>query len=57
MAATGYREASMQGIKRAKIIGPIFWLIFLGGTVTLLYGLALFLPVVQLLKAAAQPPH
>jgi type II secretory pathway component PulF len=55
MAAAIYREASMQGIKRAKIVAPIFWLVLLGGSAALLYSLALFVPVVQMLKAVAAP--
>jgi general secretion pathway protein F len=55
MAAAIYREASTQGIKRAKIVAPIIWLVLLGGSATLLYGLALFVPVVQMLKAVATP--
>jgi type II secretory pathway component PulF len=55
MAAALYREASIQDIKRAKIVAPIIWLVVLGGSATLLYGLALFVPVVQMLKAVAIP--
>jgi type II secretory pathway component PulF len=55
MAAALYRDASVQDIKRAKIVAPIIWLVVLGGSVTLLYGLAVFVPVIQLLKGVATP--
>lgn len=55
MAAALYRDASNQSMRRAKVVAPIIGLVFLGGTVTLLYGLALFVPVVQMLKAVASP--
>jgi type II secretory pathway component PulF len=55
MAAAFYRDASTQSMRRAKLIAPIIGLVFLGGTVTLLYGLALFVPVIQMLKAVASP--
>lgn len=53
LAASLYRESSIYGIQRARIIAPILCLITLGGGVTLLYGLALFLPIVQMLKSVA----
>jgi type II secretory pathway component PulF len=53
MAAALYRDSSSQSMRRAKVIAPIIGLVFLGGGVTLLYGLALFVPVIQMLKAVA----
>jgi type II secretory pathway component PulF len=56
MAAAIYRQASDHTMQRARIVAPIILLITIGGTVTLLYGLALFVPVVQMLKAVALTP-
>jgi hypothetical protein len=53
MAAALYRDASDHSMRRARIVAPIIGLVLLGGSVTLLYGLALFVPVVQMLKAVA----
>jgi type IV pilus assembly protein PilC len=53
MAASLYQESSIYSMQRARIVAPILCLITLGGGVTLLYGLALFLPVVQMLKSIA----
>jgi type II secretory pathway component PulF len=53
MAAALYRESSRHSMQRARIIAPIVGLVLLGGSATLLYGLALFVPVVQMLKAVA----
>jgi type II secretory pathway component PulF len=53
LAASLYRESSVYSMQRARIVAPILCLITLGGGVTLLYGLALFLPVVQMLKSVA----
>ncbi len=55
MAAALYREASNYNIGRAKIIAPILGVVALAGSVTLLYGLTIFVPVVQMLKAVAMP--
>jgi type II secretory pathway component PulF len=53
MAASLYRESSRRSMRRATIIAPIIGLVVIGGSVTLLYGLAVFMPVVQMLKAVA----
>jgi len=53
MAADLYRESARHSMRRARIIAPIIGLVLLGGSATLLYGLALFVPVVQMLKAVA----
>jgi len=55
MAAALYRNSSRQSMRRARVIAPIIGLVVLGGSVTLLYGLAVFMPVVQMLKAVAAP--
>ncbi len=56
MAAALYRQTSHHAMGRARIVVPIILLVAIGGTVTLLYGLALFVPVVQMLKAVALAP-
>ena len=48
-----YREAADRRIERLRMLAPIAVLIALGGTVTLLYGLALFAPFVELLRSLA----
>jgi type II secretory pathway component PulF len=53
MAASLYRNASNHTMRRARIIAPIIGLVVIGGSVTLLYCLTLFVPVVQMLKAVA----
>jgi type II secretory pathway component PulF len=53
LAASLYRESSIYSMQRARIVAPILCLITLGGGVTLLYCLALFLPIVQMLKSVA----
>lgn len=44
-----YRETAERRAARFRAIAPAVLLVFVGGTVTLLYGLALFVPMVQLL--------
>jgi type II secretory pathway component PulF len=56
MAANLYHQASIHSMRRARIVAPILLLVAIGGSVTLLYGLALFVPVVQMLKAIALTP-
>jgi type II secretory pathway component PulF len=56
MAASLYHQASIHSMRRARIVAPILLLVAIGGSVTLLYGLALFVPVVQMLKAIALTP-
>jgi type II secretory pathway component PulF len=53
MASTFYQESSNRGLQRARTIAPILGLVILGGSVTLIYGLALFMPVIQMLKGLA----
>jgi general secretion pathway protein F len=53
MAANIYRESAQRRAERLRIVTPIVVCVIVGGGVTLLYGLALFLPVVELLKAIA----
>jgi type II secretory pathway component PulF len=55
MAADIYRDSSVRGAERARLLAPILACIVIGGGAALLYGLALFVPVVQLLKSVAAP--
>ncbi len=48
-----YREAADRRTERLRTLAPIAVLVALGGTVTLLYGLALFAPFVELLRSLA----
>jgi type II secretory pathway component PulF len=48
-----YREAADRRAKRLRTLAPIAVLVALGGTVTLLYGLALFAPFAELLRSLA----
>jgi general secretion pathway protein F len=51
MAAATYRESAEHRTERLRIIAPIVTCVFIGGTAALLYGLALFVPVVDMLRA------
>jgi type II secretory pathway component PulF len=53
MAANLYRESAERRAERLRVVAPILVCVILGGGVTLLYGLALFVPVVEMLKAVA----
>lgn len=53
MAATLYRESARRRISRLRTVAPMLALVVIGGGITLLYGLTLFVPIVQLLKGLA----
>jgi general secretion pathway protein F len=53
MAANVYRQASDHYIERLRTLAPMVMCVVLGGSVTLLYGLALFVPFVDLLLGLA----
>jgi general secretion pathway protein F len=53
MAADLYRQSAKRREERLRIVAPIVVCIVLGGGATLLYGLSLFVPVAQLLRALA----
>jgi type II secretory pathway component PulF len=53
MAASIYRQSAKRREERFRIVVPLVVCALLGGGVTLLYGLSLFVPVVQLLRALA----
>ena len=56
MAAEAYRESADRQIERTRFVTPMVACVLLGGGATLLYGLALFVPVVDLLTAMSLPP-
>jgi type II secretory pathway component PulF len=53
IASRLYRDAAEHGLQRQRTLLPVIVLIVFGGTITLLYGLALFVPVVELLHTLA----
>src|SRR5262249_25568303 len=52
-AAEIYRQSAQRRQERLRIVAPIAVCAVLGGGATLLYGLSLFVPVVQLLRTLA----
>jgi type IV pilus assembly protein PilC len=53
IAARMYQESAARRVERLRALAPLAVLVLVGGTVTLLYGLALFVPLVELLRAIA----
>jgi type II secretory pathway component PulF len=53
MAANVYRQSAQRRIGRLRVAVPIVACIVLGGGVTLLYALTLFVPVAQMLRGLA----
>lgn len=53
MAATIYHDAAKRRRGRLRLVAPLLATVALGGSVTLLYGLTLFLPIVDLLHGLA----
>jgi len=53
MAATIYRDAAQRRRDHLRFVAPVLVTVVLGGSVTLLYGLTLFLPIVDLLHGLA----
>jgi hypothetical protein len=53
IAAHVYRQASRDRAGRVRVLAPMFASAVVGGGVTLLFGLAVFLPVVELLLSIA----
>jgi type II secretory pathway component PulF len=49
IAARMYRETAQRRAERFRTVAPVAALVLVGGTVTLLYGLALFVPLVELI--------
>jgi general secretion pathway protein F len=52
-AADVYRRAATRRQNRLRIVLPLLVAVLIGGTATLLYGLALFVPVIELLRGLA----
>jgi type II secretory pathway component PulF len=53
MAASFYRESARRYVERMRLVAPLVACVLLGGGVTLLYALALFVPVVEMLGSLA----
>jgi hypothetical protein len=53
IAARIYRQTAERRTERLRTLAPIVALVTVGGTLTLLYGLALFVPLVELLYTFA----
>ena len=53
MAADFYTETSQRRVQRLHVIAPIVTCTVIGGSITLLYGLALFVPVAQMIQGLA----
>ena len=56
MAADVYHEAAADAAQRDAVVRPLVACAAIGGTAVLLYGLALFLPVTDLLYGLAETP-
>jgi general secretion pathway protein F len=54
IAAGVYREAVERRSQRLRTLAPMVAMVLLGGTITLLYCLALFVPLVELLQALSK---
>ncbi len=55
MAAEVYRSSAQRGAERVRLVAPVVACAIIGGAAVLLYSLALFVPLVELLKAVALP--
>jgi type II secretory pathway component PulF len=53
MAGNLYRESARRRLDRVQLLAPVITCVVIGGGVTLLYGLTLFVPLVQMLKGLA----
>jgi type II secretory pathway component PulF len=53
MAARLYRDHAQRDVERVKIVAPLVACVVLGGGVTLLYGLALFVPIIDMFRQLA----
>lgn len=53
MTARIYRETAERRTNRVRMLAPIIAYTLIGGAVTLLYGLALFLPMIEMLESLA----
>jgi type II secretory pathway component PulF len=57
IAARMYRETAQRRAERFRAVAPVVALVVFGGTVTLIYGLLLFVPLVQLLYGLSAAPQ
>jgi type II secretory pathway component PulF len=57
MAAELYQHTASRRREQFRVVAPIVVCVVIGGGVTLLYGLSLFVPMVELLRTLALPPH
>jgi general secretion pathway protein F len=57
MAAELYHDTALRRREQFRVVAPIVVCVVIGGGVTLLYGLSLFVPMVELLRTLALPPH
>jgi type II secretory pathway component PulF len=55
IAAKTYRQSAARRHRRLQVVVPMVIGLALGGTAALLYGLALFVPVVEMLRGLAAP--
>ena len=55
MAAGIYSQSAASRQEQMRLVAPIVACVIIGGGATLLYGLALFVPVVELLQALGSP--
>jgi type II secretory pathway component PulF len=53
IAAELYRDSAERRVAKLRVLAPIVTCLVIGGSVTLLYGLALFVPVAQMLQGLA----
>jgi type II secretory pathway component PulF len=53
MAASIYRDSAIRRLQRIRVVTPLVLCAVLGGGITLLYGLTLFVPVVDMLRGLA----
>jgi type II secretory pathway component PulF len=57
MAAEIYEQSAQRRAARLRLLIPAVTCVVVGGGVTLLYGLALFVPVVDMLQTIASPTN
>jgi type II secretory pathway component PulF len=53
MAARFYRDSAQRRTQRIQIAAPLVACVVIGGAATLLYGLALFIPLVEMFRQLA----
>jgi len=53
MAADLYRNSAERRTSRLRVLAPVVTCVVIGGGVTLLYALALFIPVAQMIQGLA----